>query len=85
MGIREECEKRERDFRLQLEVLKEFYDCGDDAVMMYFDPDSEKDLEKKYRVLKAINAGKSVSDADFFSILEKLPHDEAGRPLVSDW
>ncbi len=85
MGIREELKKRERDFRLQTEVLKEFYDCGDDTVRMYFDPDSEKDLEKKYRVLKAINAGENVSDADLLRILEKLPRDGSGAPLVSDW
>lgn len=75
----------ERKFKLQQEVMKQFYDCCDDAVRMYFDPDSEENLEKKYRVLKAINAGKSVSDADMLSILEKLPRDEEGNPLVSDW
>lgn len=85
MSMVEELKKRERDFRLQTEVLKEFYDCGDETVMMYFDPDSEKDLAKKYKVLKAINAGESVPDADLLQILEKLPRDKSGEPLVMDW
>ena len=82
---REEFKKREERLRLELEVVQLFYDFGDLTVMKYFDPDSEKNLEKKRDVLKAINEGKDVSDEDYLSILEKMPRDENGKPMVMDW
>lgn len=82
---REEFKRQEKQLRLELEVVQLYYDCEDFTVMKYFDPDSDKELEKKAMVLRAINSGETVSDEDYLSILEKLPRDENGKPLVTDW
>ena len=57
---------------LWLEVSQE-----DNLVKRFFDVDSEKMLDKKIRVLKALKDGKSPGEIDgFYDILEKYPKDK---------
>ena len=57
---------------LWLEVSQE-----DNLVKRFFDVDSEKMLDKKIRVLKALKDGKSPGEIDgFYDVLEKYPKDK---------
>lgn len=85
MEDKETFKMKDRKLALYMEVLRLYFDCGDSSVQMYFDPDSEKNLEKKYRVLKKLNKGEDVPDDDILAILEKVPRDENGNPMVADW
>ena len=58
--------------KLWLEVSQE-----DNLVKRFFDVDSEKMLDKKIRVLKALKDGKSPGEIDgFYDVLEKYPKDK---------
>ena len=52
------------------QVMLEYLKCGDETVKKWFDIDSEKNLKKKLKVLRDINAGKDVSGKDYREILE---------------
>ena len=46
----------------------------DDLIQRYFDIDSDKLLDEKIEVLKALKKGKQIKDIpNYYDILEKLP------------
>lgn len=67
------------------EEVEEF----DDAVSMYFDPESDKMLKKKVRVLKALKDGKGPEEIgkDYFDILEGFDQNipNGTTVMVGDW
>ena len=77
--------REQRETALKEKVLKLFYDSGDDSLRMYFDPDSDKNLAKKYEVLKKLAGGQDVPDNELLEILENVPKDDDGNPMVADW
>lgn len=47
------------------------------VILEYFDFESDKDLDKKIRVLKQVKQGKSISEIDgFWDILELYPGED---------
>lgn len=71
--------------RMYRAVTDEFYKCTDLTVLKYFDPLNEKNLSQKYDVLHRINNGEQVSDQEYIAILDDMPKDEEGNPMVDDW
>lgn len=67
------------------EVGRLYMNCTDSGVEKYFDTESTRMLNKKIRVLKAINGGKKVPEEDYYSILEKMPKDKNGKPTIDVW
>jgi len=49
--------KSEKEKDLYLSVLDEYWDCLDERVKAFFDPDSDKNLKYKLAYLKAVNEG----------------------------
>lgn len=58
-----------------MKVVELFEACTDEEVLMWFDLDSEKMLNKKIRVLTAINEGRTAEEIgpEYDEILEKKP------------
>lgn len=58
---------------LIMELLTEI----DEPLLKFFDIDSDKMLDEKIRVLKALKQGKTISEIpEFYDILELYPEDE---------
>lgn len=84
MERNEHIRRIERHERMVRAVLEQFMQCSDETIIKYFDINSEDNLQKKLMVLKAVNAGEDVDEKDYIEILELIPKDENGAPLVDD-
>ena len=63
-------------------VLEEYSKCCDSEVRDWFDLDSMKNLKKKLRVLKKINAGEEVGEDEYMEILEKAQSDDSDMVMA---
>ena len=60
------------------ELMMLYAQCDDPMVDRYFDIDSNKMIDEKIEVLKALNAGKATGEIpNFEKILELKPDDES--------
>ena len=78
-------ERKIKNEKLRQEILNLLFSCDDEGVEHYFDFESDKMLEKKVRVLKALNEGKDPEDIgkEYFEILENLKVPEGQAIAIS--
>ena len=76
----DEIKEMERKSRLWDKVVELYDEVADfdDGVRKYFDIESDRMLEKKFKVLNALSEGKSAEELgkDYFDILEGFDQDD---------
>ena len=75
MGIEESGYKSVEELKLHNKVLELYGDCLHKSPLLrrFFDKDSHELLKEKREVLQKIKDGKSVSEDEFYGILENYP------------